>query len=150
MRIKLIIFSDKVLRTCHYIVGCLGRTLLCFSSALHFYSILHTLVTNGGGGVSHTKQFCHNSRVSYNLVLTHLSGVSVRSHKLRTESQKTVLPSCPLQTPVARLSPVLLTNWLQIKSSYDPLFEFDRFARVAHKTQENRLLSRLLVYYKKI
>ena len=41
----------------------------------------------------------------------------------------------------SKLSPVFLTNWLQIGSSHDPLLRFDSYARAAHKTHENSLLT---------
>lgn len=42
----------------------------------------------------------------------------------------------------SRLSPVLLTNWLYIRDSYDLLPGLDSFARLTHRTQEISLLTK--------
>ena len=66
---------------------------------------------------------------------------------------RTVLCSCPSPPPSSdanhkpSLSPVLLTNGLQIGGSHDPFLGLVKFARAAHRTQRNNLLTRLLVYY---
>jgi len=44
------------------------------------------------------------------------------------------------------LSPMLLSNWLSVGGSQDSLLRFDEFARAAHRTQRNLLLTRLPVY----
>ena len=44
------------------------------------------------------------------------------------------------------LSPVLLTNWLQMGESNDPSLGLSNLL-VAHRTQRNSVLTRLLVYY---
>lgn len=46
------------------------------------------------------------------------------------------------------LLPVLLTHWLQIRGSHNPLFGFDEFVRVAPRTQEICFLTRLLFFNK--
>ena len=44
------------------------------------------------------------------------------------------------------LSPMLLTNWLQMGESSDPSLGLNNFL-VAHRTQRNTVLTRLLLYY---
>ena len=69
---------------------------------------------------------------------------------LRVQYYKTAPP--PTTTSDAncksRLSPVLLTNRLEVESSHKPLLGFKWLARIAHRTKEKSLLTRLPVCYK--
>ena len=72
-------------------------------------------------------------------------GISIRSQKLRAQSTRRL----PLQMPIVslRLSVVLLTDSLVINRASITL-SLSLFARMAHRTQENSLLTRLPVWYK--
>lgn len=59
--------------------------------------------------------------------------------------------TCPrlLKMPITslRLFRVLLTNWLQIRGSHNPLLWFESLARAAQKTQETHSFTRWLLNY---
>ena len=63
--------------------------------------------------------------------------------QLNSDTKGSVLQDCP-PTPCpsdvnckSRLSPVLLSNWLCIRSSQDFFLRFDWFARAVHRTQKH-------------
>ena len=72
-----------------------------------------------------------------------------------TKDYKWEVPmTCPrlLKMPVTslRLFRVLLTNWLQIRGSHNPLLWFDSLARAAQKTQGTRSFTRWLVNHEMV
>lgn len=94
------------------------KTHSCVSPLLSHYFTLHL-----GCFSTHQAILCNTSWVSYNSIqFGHcLPGVSIRSHKLRGQSQKTDFTSDINHN--ARLSPVLLTDWLY-QGSPNLLFGF--------------------------
>ena len=88
---------------------------LSHQGRLGYVCILHSIPMWGGRWFLHTKKFLDTNLVSCNTtqfwyyLLIH--GDSIRSHRLRTQSYRTVpLPSGA--NCMSRLSPVLLTDWL--------------------------------------
>ena len=83
----------------------------------------------------------NTSWLSYNLTQFwhYLPGYRPRFHRLMAQSQR--LPSSSDACHKVRLLPVLLTDWLYIRGSHDPLLEFKSLARMAHGTQEKTVCS---------
>lgn len=84
----------------------------------------------------HSTQFWH-----------HLPSESIRLHRLKAHSFKTIL-HFRFQSQTQVLSPVLLTDRLQIRGSTNLLSGSHQFARAAHWTRETHVLTKLLVYHK--
>ena len=84
--------------------------------------------------------------LKFNSVLTFLPGISVRSHKLSTQSHKTAsaspTPSDANRKP--RLSPVFLSDWMYIGGSHTPLW----FNNLLEWLTELRTTVYLPVYYR--
>lgn len=110
----------------------------CAPLFLSCYSHTHNSSNTRRTGFLHVKQFCDTSCVSSNSIQTWCSVVSVRSHKLGAQSQKTAPTSdanCKSQVVSC------ISDWLTINhSSHDQLLGFDSLLEMAHGTQGNTYL----------
>ena len=127
---------------------CTGKTLrFILHPTLYYY---HTSGHQICVGFSHTKQRFDTSRVGYiSIQFQHnLSGVSTDPMDIGLSHTRLLTPfRCQSQVQVVTcVSDRLAIN----QGSYGFLLSFNEFARVPHRTQENHLLSRLMVYYKRI
>lgn len=113
----------------------------------HFFLCCHTTT------IINTEAFCEQMCVWKKVFPQHqasnqfhrghecLPEGSVRSHSLKAQSLKP-LPSFrhQLQVQTCAISGQLVSRW----GSHDPHFEFDKFVRVAHKTQRNTYIYRFI------
>ena len=102
-------------------------------------------------GFPHTKKFSGTISVSNNSnqFCHYLPGDSITSHRLRFQSYKTVLTQ-PTQLRLPVTSPGGYLCFWPTRGGNSSLLGFDSFARAAPRAQRNILLTRLLVYYKRI
>lgn len=94
------------------------------------------------------EQFCDMSWVSYNWTqFWHCLRGVIESPRLKVQSQKIALLQTPIASPGCHLC-YWLTHYNQ-RSLGSPTLVHE-FARVAHRTHENRLFSSLPMYYRRV
>ena len=112
-----------------------------------------SLKVGGGMFPTPTSNSPDTSWMSYNSTQFwhYLPRESFRSHSLRTQSYKTIPYTVSDTCCKSRLSPVLLTNQLEIEASSHPsLGSVNLLEWLAHRTQRSSFLTRLLFYYERM